>query len=421
MNAEIISVGTELLLGNVANIDAKDVSEALSELGIDVFYHTVVGDNVARLRSVLEIAEKRSDVIITTGGLGPTYDDLTKQTLAEFFGLRLVFHEEQAEKIRDFFRNIKHAQMTENNLAQAWLPEGCTVFENSCGTAPGCAFYARDTHVLMLPGPPRECLAMLKTGAVPYLSALSGSIIRSHTIRVYGLGESAVEQRLRPLMLEMTNPTLAPYASTAEMSLRLTAKAATADECERMMEPYLEKLLAALGDRAYGTDVASLEEVCVAALKGSGRTFACAESCTGGLVAKRVTDVPGSSAVFLGGSVTYTDAAKRLLGVPAETLEKYGAVSAETAAAMAKAAHKFYGPDYAASTTGLAGPDGDGSGVPVGTVYVALTDGRRVFLRRLSLAKFDRERVRLVAASEALDMLRRVCAGLDPAAEVFEG
>ena len=195
MNAEIISVGTELLLGNVANIDAKDVSEALSELGIDVFYHTVVGDNVARLRSVLEIAEKRSDVIITTGGLGPTYDDLTKQTLAEFFGLKLVFHEEEAEKIREFFRNIKHAQMTENNLAQAWLPEGCTVFENSCGTAPGCAFYARDTHVLMLPGPPRECLAMLKTGAVPYLSALSGSIIRSHTIRVYGLGESAVEQQ----------------------------------------------------------------------------------------------------------------------------------------------------------------------------------------------------------------------------------
>ncbi len=421
MKAEIISVGTELLLGNVANIDAKDVSEALSELGIDVFFHTVVGDNEERLRSALEIAEKRADIIITTGGLGPTYDDLTKQTLADHFGRKLIFHEEVAESIRAFFRELRHAEMTENNLAQAMLPEGCTIFRNSCGTAPGCGFLSRGKHVLMLPGPPRECLAMLKSGVVPYLTALSDSVIRSHTIRVYGLGESAVEQRLRPLMLRMRNPTLAPYAATAEMSLRLTAKAHSAEECERMMEPYLEKLLALLGDKAYGTDVSSLEEVCVRALTASGRTFACAESCTGGLLAKRITDISGASAAFVGGSVTYTAAAKRLLGVPAETIERYGVVSAETAAAMAKAARGYYGADYAAGITGLAGPDGDGSDVPVGTVFVALADENRVYLRRLSLAKFDRDRVRLVAASEALDLLRRVCIGLDPNSEVFEG
>lgn len=419
MKAEIISVGTELLLGGVANIDAKDISEALSELGIDVFFHTVVGDNAERLRGVLEAAAKRSDIIITTGGLGPTYDDMTKQTIADFFGIKLVFHEEEAEKMRAFFRGTLHVGMTENNLIQAWLPEGCTVFENSCGTAPGCGFYADGVHVLMLPGPPRECRAMLYSGAAAYLAALSDSRILSHTVRVFGLGESAVEQQLRPLMLEMKNPTLAPYAATAEMSLRLTAKAQSEAECDRMIAPYLEKLLAMLGDYAYGVDVDSLEQVCVRALKAAGRTFACAESCTGGLLAKRITDVPGASSVFTGGSVTYTEAAKSLIGVSREIMERFGIVSGETACEMARAARTYYGSDYAVGITGLAGPDGDGSDVPVGTVYAALTDGKHMYLRHLTLARFDRERVRLCAASEALDMLRRVCLGLDAAAKLI--
>lgn len=414
MKAEIISVGTELLLGGVANIDAKDVSEALSGLGIDVFYHTVVGDNAVRLREVLEISAQRSDIIITTGGLGPTYDDMTKQTVADFFGLNLVLHEDEAEKIRTFFRDISHVPMTDNNLIQAWLPEGCTVFANSRGTAPGCGFFARGVHVLMLPGPPRECSEMIKTGVIPYLSLLSDSRIMSHTIRVYGLGESVVEQKLRSLMLEMTNPTLAPYAATTEMYLRLTAKAQTYDGCEAMMTPYMEKLLDLLGDYAYGVDVESLEQVCVHALSDSGRTFSCAESCTGGLLSKRITDVSGASSVFAGSSITYTADAKIRLGVSPEIIEKYGVVSAETACAMARAARAYYSSDFAAGITGLAGPNGDGSDVPVGTVYVALDDGKHCYVRHLTLGRFDRERVRLSATSEALDMLRRACFGLEP-------
>ena len=191
--AELIAVGTEILLGNIANTDAQDLSQTLSALGIDVYHHTVVGDNPQRLREALTIARDRADIIITTGGLGPTYDDMTKQTVAETFGRKLVYHPEQAERIEAMFRGRRHGmKMTENNLLQAWLPEGCTVFENSCGTAPGCGFAEKGVHVLMLPGPPRECRAMIRTGVVPYLSGLTGAGIFSRTLYIIGMGESAV-------------------------------------------------------------------------------------------------------------------------------------------------------------------------------------------------------------------------------------
>lgn len=421
MNAEIISVGTELLLGSVANTDAQDVSRALSELGINVFYHTVVGDNPDRLKSAVQIAKGRADIIIATGGLGPTFDDLTKQTLAECFGVKMVFHEEEAERIRGFFNRLGHMKMTENNLQQAWLPEGCTVFVNSCGTAPGCGFYSQGCHVLMLPGPPRECRAMIQSGVVPYLSALSDSQIVSHNIHTYGLGESAVEQELRPMMLEMKNPTLATYAGTAEMYLRLTAKAATREECETMMAPILSRLTEKLGECVYAVDIDSLEAACVKYFADAGKTVSCAESCTGGLLAKRLTDVPGSSAVLLGGAVTYSNSAKeKLLGVPEKLLSEFGAVSSQVARAMARGAMKLFGSDCAIGITGVAGPDGDGSGVPVGTVFIALADSRADYCCEMHMSRFDRDRVRIAASSHALDMLRRWCTGIPIRAERTE-
>ena len=406
--AEILSVGTELLLGNIANTDAQDVSVALSELGINVRWHTVVGDNPERVKQAVTVARSRADILIATGGLGPTYDDLTKQTLAEAFGKKLVFHEPSAQRIRDFYlERLKTNEMPDNVLQQAWMPEGCTIFENSCGTAPGCGFEADGTHVLMLPGPPAECRAMIRTGLIPYLRRLSDGILVSRNYRVFGLGESRCEQLLRDIMVRMENPTLAPYAKEGEVLLRLTAHAGNEAEAEAMMVPADEQIRRIIGDYIYGVDVDSLEQVVFSLLRQRNATLATAESCTGGLIAKRMTDLPGSSAVFLGGAVTYSTPSKhRVLGVDEVLLEQKGAVSLETAAAMAEGARRLYGSDYALSTTGVAGPDSDDRGNPVGLVYAALSSKRGTFVRELHCGNV-RARCRTRAASYALDMLRR--------------
>ena len=412
-NAEILAVGTELLLGNIANTDAQDVSQALSELGINVYYHTVVGDNPERVKKAVAIARERADIIITTGGLGPTYDDLTKQTLAEAFGKKLYFSEEQAERIRGFFGKDLRRRMTDNNLQQAWLPEGCTVFENSCGTAPGCAFEADGKIVLMLPGPPRECRAMIRTGVMPYLKALQSAEIRSHNIHIFGMGESAVEDRLHDMMTRLRNPTLAPYAKDCEVMLRVTARAGSEAECEEMMAGVIKDVKDALGALVYGVDTGSRENTVVGLLKESGRTLALAESCTGGLVAKRITDIPGSSAVFMGGVTAYSNLAKeRLIGVPPEILAAEGAVSRDTAFAMAGGARENLSADIGIGITGLAGPDPDGSGVPVGTVYVAISAGDGTEHCAEIFIPSDRNRVRTMAANTALDLVRRYLTGI---------
>ena len=404
--AEILSVGTEILLGNIVNTDAADIAAALAELGIDCYYQTVVGDNPARLRAAVELASSRADILITSGGLGPTTDDLTKQTIAEAFGKKLVFHPEEAEKIRRRMAEIGR-EMTPNNLRQAELPEGCTVFENSCGTAPGCAFEAGGTRVLMLPGPPSELRAMLYLSAVPYLRALSAEKLYSHNIMIFGMGESAVEYRLRELMDSLENPTLAPYAKTGEVRLRLTAKAESEAEAEALMAPVLEKVRAAVGDVIYGVDVPSLEAAAFALLKERGLTLCAAESCTGGLIAKRLTDLAGVSAVFKGGVVSYWSEVKAgVLGVPQALLDEYGAVSEPVARAMAEGARRLMGADYALSTTGVAGPDRDERGNEVGTVYVALAGPEGTSCRLTRCGK-ERERVRTVAAHHAFDMLLR--------------
>ena len=411
--AELIAVGTELLLGSIANTDGQMVSRALSQLGINVYYHTVVGDNPGRVRQAVEIARSRADVIITTGGLGPTCDDLTREAVCAAFGRQLVFHEECARHIRDrFARTIRASSMTENNLRQAWLPEGCTVLPNSRGTAPGCAFEADGIHVVMLPGPPGECRAMLEEQAIPYLRRLADGVIRSRTLKIFGMGESAVESLLHQRMVELTNPTLAPYAKTGEVELRLTARAATAQEADRMLDPLEGEVRQVLGDLIYGVDVPSLEAAVLALLKTQGKTLSTAESCTGGLIAKRMTDLSGASAVFLGGVVSYTNQVKAgVLGVPEALLEQYGAVSDPVARAMCQGARQVLGSDLALSVTGVAGPDADDRGNPVGLVFIALTDGTNTWVRKTDLG-LERARVRTMAAHHALDMARRYLTGL---------
>lgn len=409
---EIISVGTELLLGNIVNSDAQMLSRKLSELGLNVYYHTVVGDNPERLKWAVEIAKGRADILITTGGLGPTCDDLTKQTLAEAFGKKLVLHEDIADELRAWFAR-RGQEMTENNLQQAQLPEGCTIFPNACGTAPGCAFESQGKHVLMLPGPPSECADMFEKQAMPYLAALGEGVIRSHTLKIFGMGESKMESLLREKMNAMTNPTLAPYAKEGECELRITAKAADGEQAEKLIAPVVENLCALLGDVVYGVDVPNLETAVLELLKEKNVTLGTAESCTGGLIAKRLTDVPGASAVFKGGVVSYCNEVKAAaLGVSESLLEEFGAVSPQVAEAMAQGARKALNCDLALASTGVAGPGSDERGNPAGLVYVAIAARSGTFVRTLTLSGASRSRVRIMAAHHALDLARRYLTGL---------
>ncbi|MBR3556281.1 MAG: competence/damage-inducible protein A [Oscillospiraceae bacterium] len=408
--AEILCVGTELLLGDIVNTNAKELSAALRGLGIGVYWQSVVGDNPARLRQAVQTARDRANLIITTGGLGPTYDDLTKDIVCETFGVPLVMHEEEAEKIRAFFAQ-KNRQMPENNLRQAMLPEGCTVFSNFNGTAPGFAFVSGGATVIQLPGPPREMRLMLETGVIPYLRGATDEILVSKDIRIFGLGESSVEARLHDYMESLVNPTLAPYAGTAEVRLRATAMAPDEASAEAMLEPVIRKVREELGDLIYAVDEPKLESVCLRLLKEKGLTFAAAESCTGGLIAKRFTDQSGASSAFMGGVVCYTNYVKHhVLGVPQETLDEFGAVSAQTAAAMAEGARRVCGSDLAVSVTGCAGPNSDERGTPVGTGFVGFASPEGTIVKPIQMGK-DREWARVYAASFAFDLIRRYLTG----------
>ena len=411
--AELIAVGTELLLGNIANTNAQMISQSLSALGINVFWHTVVGDNPGRLEEALDIARRRADIILTTGGLGPTYDDLTKQTICAAFGKKLVLHPDILEDIRDFYTSALHVPMPENNTQQAQLPEGCTVFDNPVGTAPGCAFEDSGVHVLMLPGPPHECETMLRRHVEPYLRALSKEVIVSHDIMTFGMGESSVDQLLHEKMSHMKNPTLATYAKPSEVRLRATAKAESVQAAEEMLTPVVAGVKAALGDVVYGIDVKGLEEVCFQLLRERGWTFATAESCTGGLVAQRITALPGASNVYRGGVVSYwTDVKAQVLGVSREILDTYGAVSEPTARAMAEGACRITGAEMAVSVTGVAGPDSDERGNPVGLVYIGLATPEGTFCRRCEFGIRRRDRIQGLAANNAFDVIRRYLTNL---------
>ena len=410
--AEIIAVGTELLLGNIANTNAQELSQALSSVGINVYWHTVVGDNPARLAEAVDIARRRADVILTTGGLGPTYDDLTKQTVCAAFGLPLVFHPEILEGIRAYFEKNVHLTMPENNRPQAEFPDGAVIFPNSVGTAPGCAFQCDGVHVVMLPGPPFEMRTMLRDHALPYLRTLSKEVIVSHDIMTFGLGESPMEELLRERMTHMENPSLATYAKPSEVRLRATAKAPTAEAAEDMLRPVVDEVCALLGDVVYGVDVASLEAACSALLRQKGMTLSSAESCTGGQIAQRMTALAGASQVYRGGVVSYwTDMKADVLGVSREILDQYGAVSEQTARAMAQGARRITGAHVAVSVTGVAGPDPDERGNGVGLVFIGLDTPEGTFCRRCDFGQRRRDRIQELAANHAFDLLRRYLSG----------
>lgn len=417
MNAEIISVGTELLLGQVVNLDTAIVAQELSGLGINLLYSAVVGDNVERLKHAVNTAISRSDLLIMTGGLGPTTDDLTKETTAACAGKKLVLHQPSLDRILNYFNEKK---VSSNQEKQAWLPEGCTVFQNDNGTAPGCAFQAQNgCTVIMLPGPPSELTPMLKNYVVPFLKKEQEYVIVSHNVHIYGRGEAPVAQMLDDLM-DGENPTLAPYAKEGECYMRVTAKAPTEEEADAMCQPLIEEIKRRVGDFVYSVDVETLEELVVSELKAKGKKLATAESCTGGLLSKRITDVPGSSEVFEMGCVTYANQAKEdLLSVSHETLEQYGAVSPQTAREMAEGIVRRSGSDLGIGITGIAGPDGGTAEKPVGLIYIALSDGEHTWVtKRSPIGRTkSREWHRHCAASQALDMVRRWLAGLPVVAE----
>lgn len=412
MNAEIIAVGTELLLGHTINTDAATVARELSAFGIDVMHTQVVGDNSSRLEECLHEALGRSDLVFTTGGLGPTDDDLTKETVARITGRPLREHADSMARLLEYFGP---RTMSNNQLKQAWLPDGATAFPNTIGTAPGCAVPAPGGKwVVLLPGPPFELIPMLEQAVRPFLQDLTHNVIVSHMVHTFGIGEGLAAERLDEL-LQGANPSAAPYASAGEMFVRVTAKGATLQEAEELAQPLLDAVRQRLGDVVYGTDIPSLEAAIVPELIRRGQTVATAESCTGGLVAKRITDQPGASAVFGTGLVTYANSAKeQLLGVPEGMLHTHGAVSEPVARAMAEGVRRVAGSDYGLALTGIAGPGGGSGSKPVGLVYIALAtpDDTFVHVMRPKGRYMGREWTRERAASHAFDLLRRHLSGL---------
>ena len=402
---ELISVGTEILLGDILNTDAQYLSIELAKLGISVMHQSTVGDNRERLLAQLGEAAKRSDIIILSGGLGPTPDDLTKEVCCEFFGKKMKLHSPTVEKIKNYFSS-KGMEMAQNNLKQAMLPEDCVIFPNNNGTAPGMAIEKDGVHILVLPGPPRELKPMFRDSAIPYLMRFSNRIIVSHNIRTFGIGESSMAERVNDLF-DMQNPTVAPYAKDGEALLRVTAMANSKEEAEKLCEPVIEEIKSRLAEFVYGIDYTCIEEAVVEKLKEKKLTVAAAESCTGGLVAKRITDIAGASEIFECGIVSYSNRIKHdVLGVSSDDLEKYGAVSETVAKQMAVGALKVSGADIAVSVTGIAGPDSDPSGKPVGLIYIGLADKNNVWVRELKTSRKDRSYNRYVSASNALDMIR---------------
>ena len=406
MVAEIVSVGTELLMGQVVNTDAHFVAQRLAPLGFQVFYHTTVGDNAKRLTAVVHQAVERSDVVIFTGGLGPTDDDLTKETVAAAFGMTVEPVPEEVERLTKYFAARGYA-MTPNNYKQASFPKGSLILKNDFGTAPGCILSAGGKTAVLLPGPPRELFPMFQNYVMPYLERMTGAKLYSRELRIFGMGESSVTYQLKDIIDSQTNPTVAPYVKTGEVTLRVTALCPSEEEGEALAQPMIDEIVSRLGDIVYSTDGESLPETCARLLTDEAATLAVAESCTGGLIASDLVAIPGCSKFLLEGCVAYSNAAKtRRLGVPAELLKTYGAVSEECARAMAEGMRASSGADYALASTGFAGPDGGAENAPVGTVFLALASPDGTEVKRVQLHG-ERARIRELACLHAFDLLRR--------------
>ena len=407
MVVELICVGTELLLGNIVNTNAAYLSEKCALLGLSMYHQSVVGDNAERLKESLETALNRSDVVILSGGLGPTQDDLTKETAAEVIGIPLKEDPHSRERIEEYFKNSQYKVITDNNWKQALVPEGAIVLDNENGTAPGIIMEKNGKSVILLPGPPGELIPMFEGKVYDYLNKLQPEIIYSTMVRICGLGESFVENEIRDLIDNQTNPTIATYAKIGQVDLRVTAKAASEKEAAKLAKPMLKELVKRFGDHIYTMDEhKSLEEVIVHFLKERSLTLTTAESCTGGMIAARITDVPGASEVFKQGLVTYSNRAKRkLLDVKKTTLKEYGAVSEKTAKEMAKNGAFITGSDACVSVTGTAGPTGGTEEKPVGLVYIGCCYNNKTVVKEFHF-KGERQKIREQATANALILLR---------------
>lgn len=406
MTAEIICVGTELLLGNIVNTNAAFLSEKLAYLGINCYFQTVVGDNRDRLLSVINTALSRADILIFSGGLGPTEDDLTKETVAEALGKKLIRDKWAEQEIADYFA-LRGRIPTDNNWKQADVIEGCEILYNKNGTAPGILVSEGEKTVILLPGPPLELKSMFTDSVMPKLQQKCGQVFYSQTVKIVGPGESSVETQILDMLNTQENPTIAPYAKTGEVHLRVTARAKDEKEAREKTAPVVEELYRRFGNAVYTTDAdETLEMALTKLLIKKKYTMTTAESCTGGMIAARMVNAPGVSAVLKSGFITYANEAKEeLLGVSHDTLEKFGAVSRETAEEMAEGAVKAAHTDAAVAVTGIAGPDGGTKEKPVGLVYIGVNVRGNVEVREYHFSG-SRQKIRESVTAAALTFLR---------------
>lgn len=406
MKCEIISIGTELLLGDIVNTNTQYLAKRLSEEGIFVYYQSVVGDNPQRVKDAYEIAFSRADLVITTGGLGPTKDDLTKEMAFEYFNLESICDKESLDHVKECFKKMGK-EMGHTNEKQAYFPKESIILKNNNGTAPGCIIEKDGKVLVMLPGPPREMSAMFEESVVPYLKKYSKDILVSKVLRVIGVGESAAAELIGDL-IDNENPTVAPYAKNSEMIFRITAKGKNEEEGLRLIDPVESKIRSILGDNVYGVGETTIEEVLGGWLVKNNLTIATAESCTGGMVAAKLINYPGISESLIEGIVTYSNESKmKRIGVKPETLQNFGAVSSEVAAEMAEGVAKTSGSDIGISTTGVAGPGGGTAEKPVGLVYIGIYFRGKTYTKKLNL-NGNRQKIRERATINLLDELRRV-------------
>ncbi len=406
MTVEIIAVGTEILLGNIVNTNAAYLAEKCAALGLSCYHQDVVGDNEERLSETLKLALSRADIILLSGGLGPTQDDLTKEAAAKVFGKELYLHEPSKEAIRQFFAERK-MEITENNWKQAMVPEGCIVVENPGGTAPGIIMAENGKHVVLMPGPPGELIPMFERSIMPYLAGLQSGVIYSQTVKICGVGESMAESMVEDLVESQGNPTIATYAKTGEVHLRVTATAHDEKEAKKLVKPVVKELKGRFGNHVYTTDNAvTLEKAVVDLLMANKLTACTVESCTGGMLSARLINVPGVSEVFKSGYVTYSNKSKRrLLGIKKNLLLKHGAVSEQIAREMAKTAASLARTDVSVSTTGIAGPDGGTPEKPVGLVYIGCNVCGKITVKECRFHG-SREKIRESTVAAALSLMR---------------
>lgn len=406
MTVEIIAVGTEILLGNIVNTNAAYLAEKCAGLGLSCYHQDVVGDNEERLMETIRLALTRADIILLSGGLGPTQDDLTKEAAAKVMGKALYLHEPSREAIRQFFAE-RNLEITENNWKQAMVPESCTVVENPGGTAPGIIMAENGKHVVLMPGPPGELIPMFERSIMPYLAGLTSGVIYFQTVKICGVGESKAESMVEDLVDAQSNPTIATYAKIGEVHLRVTATAQDEKEAKKLVKPMVKELKGRFGNHVYTTDSeVTLEKAVVDLLMANKLTACTVESCTGGMLSARLINVPGVSEVFKSGYVTYSNKSKRkLLGIKKNILMKHGAVSEQIAREMAKTAAILARTDVSVSTTGIAGPDGGTPEKPVGLVYIGCNVCGRITVKECHF-NGNREKIRESTVSAALSLMR---------------